>query len=161
VKRSNKQYFIYYLKENILLFDVFDYIEELAADYVDYCHEWNVVKDNFVKDNPKIVKFFLNDNLNLLQEKILKYKKEINCDVLFFYKEKPNFNLWCSFFKEPSIFIKKSKKILKSKISNFIEINDSNLNLFERVKGTYEGIPCLLPSGEDEDFILQNIRIVK
>ena len=161
MKRPNKQYFIYYLKDNILLFDVFDYIEELAADYVDYCYEWNLIKDEIVFDKPKTIKFFVDNNIKLLEERITKYKKELNCRVMFHYKEKIKYNVWSSFFKDPIVFIKKTKKILKSKFSNLVEISDVNLCLFDRVKGTYENIPCLLPSGEDEDFILKNIKYLK
>lgn len=161
MKRTNKQYFVYYLKDNILLFDVFDYIEELAADYVDHCYEWNLVSNDLVSDKPKFIKFFIEQNIKIAEERISNMKKSLNCRVMFFYKEKSKYNVWSDFFKSPINFVKKSKKILKSKFSNFIENSDENLYLFERIKGTYENVPLLLPSGEDEDFILKNMKFIK
>ena len=60
MKRKHKQYFIYYIKDNVLIFDVFDYIEELAADYVDYCYDWNLLKDNIVVSKPIRIKEYIN-----------------------------------------------------------------------------------------------------
>ena len=57
--RPSKQYFCYYLKDNVLIFDVFDYIEELAADYVDYAHEWGFIKQDKVSSKKLRIKEFI------------------------------------------------------------------------------------------------------
>lgn len=153
MKRKHKQYFFYYIKENILIFDVFDYIEELGADYVDYCHEWGLVKDNFVVNKPSFIKHFLfyangNNFFPIISEKEKTYK------VLCFYKEKSQLNEWSNFYKEPFKFVNFVKRKLKKDLNNFFEIKD-DVSVFQNIKGVYQGIPCLLPSGEDEDFLLK------
>lgn len=161
MKRKHKQYFVYYIKDNILIFDIFDYIEELAASYVDYCYEWHLVKDNIVSDKTCLIKDFFEKKYKDINHKILSLNKELNCYFIFYYQKKKIYNEWSSFMKDPEIFIKKAKKILKYKFPNFLEVEDENLNLFERVKGTYENLPCLLPSGEDEHFITKHKRKLK
>jgi glutaredoxin-related protein len=153
VKRKHKQYFFYYVKENILIFDVFDYIEELGADYVDYCFEWGLIKNNFVLNKSSFVKHFLfyvnNDSFfPVISEKEKKYK------ILCFYKEKQQLNEWSKFYESPEKFVNFVKRSLKKNLNNFFEIKD-DISLFQNIKGDYQGIPCLLPSGEDEDFLLK------
>ena len=161
MKRKHKQYFIYYLKESVLIFDVFDYIEELAADYVDYCYEWNVVKNNIVSEKRELIKSFLETNfacfslVNLNKnEKLGDYK------TFFYYKEKKELNKWTEFFKNPEKFVKISKSFLKKRLKNFIEIKE-DAQLFQNIKGEYEKLPCLLPTGEDETFLLKTIKKLK
>lgn len=152
MKRKHKQYFFYYIKENILIFDVFDYIEELGADYVDYCHEWGLVKDDFVLIKPSFIKHFMGYETNkdffpIILDKSKQFK------VLCFYKEKNQLNEWSKFYKEPNKFINIIRRKLKKDLDNFFEIKE-NTSLFQNIKGVYQGIPCILPSGEDEDFLL-------
>jgi glutaredoxin-related protein len=161
MKRKHKQYFIYYLKESVLIFDVFDYIEELAADYVDYCYEWNVVKNDIVSEKRELIKSFLETNfacfslVNLSKnEKLGDYK------TFFYYKEKNELNKWTEFFKNPEKFIKISKSFLKKRLKNFIEIKE-DVQLFQNIKGEYEKLPCLLPTGEDETFLLKTVKKLK
>jgi hypothetical protein len=150
--RSSKQYFCYYLKDNVLIFDVFDYIEELAADYVDYAFEWNLVKDNKVSaKNIRIreyIDLWVTDALIQINTK----SSKLNCKILCFYREKSNLNVWSTFFDEPNRFISIAKRVLKKKLPNFIEIQ-SNCLLFQTIKGTMSDIPCIIPSGEDEEFL--------
>jgi hypothetical protein len=158
--RKHKQYFIFYLKENILIFDVFDYIEELAADYVDFCHDWNIVKNNLVSDKKTIIKGFLETNFVTLGSNLFKMKEDLHCIPFFFYNEKDNFNEWSMFFKDPNDFIKTAKRFLKSRLFNFFEINEKNTP-FKTIKGTYQKIPCLLPTGEDETILTENLKYLK
>jgi hypothetical protein len=160
VKRKHKQYFIYYLKENIFIFDVFDYIEEIAADYVDYCFEWKMVKDNFVLEKTITIKEFIDfcitDTLSTMEYLSDKTNSKFFC----YFKPKTELNVWSNFFKNPNKFIKTTKNFLKYKLSNFKEIPE-DLNLFQNVKGQFNGIPCILPTGEDEDFLLKNLKRLK
>jgi hypothetical protein len=160
VKRKHKQYFIYYLKENIFIFDVFDYIEELAADYVDYCFEWKMVNENFVSEKTITIKAFIE---SYISETIsnMEYKNDkINSKVFCYFKPKTQLNLWSNFFKNPNRFIKVSKSVLKNKLFNFKEIPE-DLNLFQNIKGQFSGIPCLMPTGEDETFLLKMTKKLK
>jgi hypothetical protein len=161
MKRKHKQYFVYYVKESVLIFDVFDYIEELAADYVDYCYEWNVVRDDIVSERKNLINVFLETNFTCFSlvhlnknEKLGDYK------TFFYYKEKKNLNEWTRFFKNPEKFIKIAKSFFKKKLNNFIEIKN-DIELFQNIKGQYEDIPCLLPTGEDESFLLKTIKRLK
>jgi biotin synthase-like enzyme len=154
VKRTNKQYFVYYLKENILLFDVFDYLEEIAADYVDYCYEWHLIKEEFVCEKNKVIKDYINLYLTDALMKMNSISLKSNCKILCFYNKKHQLNKWYSFFSNPEKFIKTAKKILKNRLLNFIDVSETH-DVFQNVKGTFEDIPCLIPSGEDEDFLLK------
>jgi hypothetical protein len=158
--RLSKQYFFYYLKDNILIFDVFDYIEELAADYVDYAFEWNLVKDNKVSaKNIRIreyIQLWLTDAQIIINDK----SNKSNCKVLCFYREKTDLNVWSSYFEEPSRFIKIAKKQLKQKLPNFIEYQNQ-IPMFQTIKGTFNDIPCVIPTGEDEEFLTKMKKKLK
>jgi hypothetical protein len=157
--RKNKQYFIYYLKDNIFIFDVFDYIEELAADYVDHCFEWNLTKDNFVIEKSTHIKeyiqLYVTDALIVINDKLSKH----NCKILCYFYKKEEFNDWKSFYKDPEKFIKIAKTILKRRLNNFIETEEKGL--FKNIKGTFNELPCLIPSGEDLEFISHNKKKLK
>lgn len=157
MKRKHKQYFVYYLKENVLIFDVFDYIEELAADYVDYCFEWSLVKDNLVSDKPAIIEEYINLYVIDTVIKMNSTIKDNGSKLLCYYQPKTKFNEWKNFFKNPEKFVKKAKNVFKKKLFNFFEIKE-NTPLFQNVKGTFDGIPFLIPSGEDETFLLKNVK---
>jgi hypothetical protein len=159
VKRNNKQYFVYYLKENILIFDVFDFLEEFAADYVDYCHEWGLIKDGFVSEKPKHIKDYVNLYVSDVMIKINTVALQTNCRFLCFYKKKNQLNHWHKFFNIPESFIKIAKKILKKRLINFIEVEEENL--FLTIKGTFKDVPCLIPSGEDETFLTKSLNKLK
>lgn len=158
--RPSKQYFCYYLKDNILIFDVFDYIEELAADYVDYCDEWQLLKDNKVSaKNIRIreyIQLCISDAVININDK----SNKSNCRILCFYKEKNNLNSWSSYFEEPFRFIKIAKRQLKKNLPNFIEYQSEN-SMFQTIKGVFNGIPCIIPSGEDIEFITKCKKSLK
>jgi hypothetical protein len=157
--RENKKYFLYYLKDNIFIFDVFDYIEELAADYVDYCFEWNHIKDNLASEKTtairEYIQLYITDALIIINDNINKH----NCKILCYFHKKGNYNDWKLFFKDPEKFIKISKTILKKRLPSFIETEEKGL--FKNIKGTFNDIPCLIPSGDDEDFLLSNKKKLK
>ena len=60
------------------------------------------------------------------------------------------------FYENPKTFIKLCKKACKENFLNFIEDKNEDLKLFQNIKGNYNGVPCLMPSGEDE-FFMQKI----
>lgn len=159
MKRKHKQYFLYYLKENILIFDVFDYIEELAADYVDYCFEWNITKDGKVSEKniriKEYIQLYVSEALINISDKLSK----CNCRGLCYFNLKNELNEWSKFFEDPNKFINISKNIIKKRLPNFIETDEKTL--FKDIKGTFQDTPCLLPTGEDEDFLLKSLKKLK
>lgn len=159
MKRKHKQYFLYYLKDNILIFDVFDYIEELAADYVDYCFEWNLIKDNVVIERNTRIKEFIQVQVSLAQIVMNDKLRKCNCRVLCYFNPKHDLNLWIDYVKDPQKFIKIAKSVIKKKLPNFFEVQENNL--FKSIKGDFQGTPCLDPTGEDEDFLLKSLKKLK
>jgi hypothetical protein len=159
VKRKHKQYFLYYLKDNVFIFDVFDYIEELAADYVDYCFEWNLIKDNVVIERNTRIKEFIQVQVSLAQVVMNDKLRKCNCRALCYFNPKNELNLWIDYVKDPQKFIKIAKSVIKKKLPNFFEVQENNL--FKSVKGDFQGIPCLDPTGEDEDFLLKSLKKLK
>jgi hypothetical protein len=87
-------------------------------------------------------------------------KEVLHYTPFFFYNQKENFNEWARYFEDPNVFIKTSKSFLKSRLYNFFEINEKNTP-FKSIKGTYAKIPCLLPTGEDETILTQNLKYLK
>ena len=156
MKRKHKQYFIYYIKDNVLIFDVFDYIEELAADYVDYCYDWNLLKDNIVVSKPIRIKEYINLYITDAILKINSISEKHNCKMFCYFYKKDILNIWKDYFEDPNKFIHISKKCLSKRLPNFIETVENNL--FECVNGTFNSIPTLIPSGEDEGFILKYLK---
>ena len=159
MKRKHKQYFIYYLKDNILVFDVFDYVEEIAADFIDYCFEWGFIKENLVNSKNIRIKEYIQlycfDAIN----EMTTISEKTNCKILCYFNQRKNLNAWVDYFQNPYNFINISKKVLSKKLPNFIETFENNL--FEQISGKFNGIPCLIPSGEDEDFLLKNLKKLK
>jgi hypothetical protein len=158
--RTSKDYFLYCVKDSILLFDVFNYIEELAADYVDYCFEWGLVKDGKIYEkNIRIKEYIQLSIIDAIIEMGNKANK-LNCNILCFYHEKFNLNVWSTFFDDPNKFISIGKRILKRKLPNFSEINSNN-SIFSYVKGKFDGIPCVILSGEEEEFLTKMKKKLK
>jgi len=158
--RSDKQYFSYYIKENILIFDVFDYIEELAADAVDYFIEWNLIKDDYVSLKCTILKNFVHQRLEFDTKTLNNKAKKLNCKVLCFFKKKNQYNQWSVYFKEPEKVVKTIRLALKKSLPNFIEIEDTT-TLFQSISGSYNNLPVILPTGEDEDFLHKKLKKLK
>ena len=63
-------------------------------------------------------------------------------------------------FYNSNKFLDVSKKICKKHLPNFIESNNLKLN-FKKKKGSFFDIPCLIPSGEEEEILLSLIRKMK
>lgn len=157
--RSNKEYFLYYLKENTLLFDIFDYIEEIAADSVDYCLEWNLLKDGKVNCKKKVLKEYFDGCISMAVNEINKKVNKKRCNIICFYQEK-EMNSWKDYFEDSKSIIKLTKSILKKKLINFIEIKSIN-PLFQDVQGTCFDLPCVIPTGEDEEFLTKSKKKLK
>jgi DNA replicative helicase MCM subunit Mcm2 (Cdc46/Mcm family) len=158
--RTNKQYFAYCVKENILIFDVFDYLEELAADTVDYFNDWNLVKDGVIQLKSKILRQYLEERIKFDILIINNKSRKINCRVLCFYKQQTSFNVWSSFFEDPNKFIKVAKRLAKKFLPNFVEISNEK-SLFQDVNGTFNNLPVVLPTGEDQEFLNKKLKKLK
>ena len=160
MKRKNNEYYIFYIKENVLIFDTFKYIEELAAETVDFMFEWNVVNDNKIIFNKKMIKTYLKEKIQKDLNEMKKFSSKINCDTFSFFQQKNFFNELGSFFQNPLEFIVFCKKICKKELPNFIE-NKQDINLFQEVNGFVFDIPCLIPSGEDEEFLQKYLKNIQ
>ena len=159
MNRNKNQYLIYYLKENILILDVFEYLESLAANTVDHLYEWNLFDgDNKVKFKTSIIKEYLQNKIKADVDCFLQCSKKINCSLICFYRENENLKVWEQFFEDPKKFIKSCKRICKKDLPNFFEDKNEDIRLFQRIKGSFQDIPCLLPNGEDEEFLQKKLK---
>jgi hypothetical protein len=152
VKVTDSVYFSFYIKENIIIFDIYEYIQHLGAEVVDYLYDWSLFKDGRVIFKTKIIKTFLEDKIKNDIQNVLKTSKKINCDVLCFYNPNSFFYNWTDYFEDSTKFLNITKKICKKNLPNFIENNDLKLN-FKKKKGNFFDIPCLIPSGEEEEIL--------
>ena len=153
-------YFSYYIKENIIIFDVFEYIEQLGADTIDFMYEWNLFKNNKVVFKTQTIKQFLENKIKNDIQKIINHSTKINCRILCFFTMKDSFTEWASYFDDTHKFIKLCKTICKKNLPNFIENKDILIS-FQNKKGTFCEIPCLIPSGEDEELLHHLIKKIK
>jgi hypothetical protein len=157
--RNKNQYLIYYLKENILILDVFEYLEALAANTVDHLYDWNLInQNNKVKFKTSIIKEYLENKTKTDVDYFLGCSKKINCLLVCFYRENQNLKDWEEFFEDPKKFIKSCKRICKKHLPNFFEDKNEDVRLFQRIKGSFQDIPCLLPNGEDEEFLQKKLK---
>lgn len=157
---KDKVYFSYYIKENVIIFDIFEYIEQLGADTVDYMYEWGLLKNNKVIFKTKVIIDFLEQKIKNDINVILSYSNQINCSILCFLSVKQKVTDWSLYFDDYHKFIKISKKICKKMLPNFIEV-DSNMFSFQNKKGVFCNIPCLIPSGEDEELLQKILKKIK
>lgn len=152
--RKTKDYFFFCLRENVIVFDVFDYIEEIAADCVDFLHEWNLIKDGHIFCRKKVLKDYIEKRIQTDISYIKEKTKQANCKILCFFSKRNELNQWAKFFEVPESFIKIAKKISKQNLPNFVELINEKPP-FQRVKGSFNNIPCILPTGEDEEILLK------
>lgn len=160
MKLNDRVYFSFYLKENIILFDIFEYIQQLGADVVDYMYDWNLFNDGKIVFKKRIIKDFLILKIKSDIQKVINQSKKINCKILCFYNEKTNLTDWSDYFNDLNEFIFMCKKLCKKHLPNFIENKDNNLS-FNNKKGVFFDIPCLIPSGEDEEILHLLIKRLK
>lgn len=158
--RTNKQYFFYYLKDNILLLDTFDYLEDLASDVVDYFNDWGLIKDNKVNLKNSMFKEYVIQRVENDFSTIKKLSNKYKSNFISFYKPKNKLGTWSEFFDEPEKVVKKIKSIIKKKSFNFTDINN-NMTLFKNVNGTFNHLPLLIPNGEDIEFLEKKLKKVQ
>ena len=67
---------------------------------------------------------------------------------------------WSNYFEDCQKFITLSKKLCKKLLPNYIET--SNLSVtFQNKKGKFCEIACLIPTGEDEEFLQLLLKKLK
>lgn len=160
--RNKNQFFIYYLKENVLILDVFEYLEHLAATTVDYLYDWGLFEtNNKVKFKSSIIKEYLQGKIERDVLYFNNISKKINCSIICFYRENQQLKVWDQFFEDPKKFINSCKRICKKSLPNFFEDSNEDVRLFQRVKGSFENIPCLIPNGEDEEFLQKKLKKIR
>jgi hypothetical protein len=157
---KTKKHFFYYLKENILIFDVSCYIDELAVHVADFIYDWNLLKDGKVSCTDKLIKELITQKI---EQEIKDFKKIVidnNCKMLSYFSLNSEPKDWKEFFIDPLKFIKISKRICKKNLPNFIE-EKIDQNLFKKRKGYFLEFSCIIPSGEDEEFIVKALDKLK
>ena len=158
--QKHKKYFIYYIKENVLIFDVSRYIDELAVHVVDFVYDWSLFKDNLVNCSDKLIKELIQTKIQTELEEFLKVAKENNCKILSFLFLTNLEKNWQVFFKDHLKFIKICKRTCKKFLPNFTESKIDKL-LFLKTKGKFLDFDCLIPSGDDEEFLLKALDKLK
>lgn len=155
-----KNYFLYYLKDNLLIFDVSKYIDDLAIHVIDFVYEWGLMENNLVNCSQKLIKELIETKIKNDINYLFLISKENNCKILsfiFYYNENPN---WINYFSDSKKFIKICKTKCKKLLPNFKE-KKTDKKYFLKTKGNFHGIPCLIPSGDDEEFLNINIDKLK
>lgn len=157
---KSKKYFFYYLKENILIFDVSSYIDELAIHVADFIYDWDLLKDGKVSCTNKLIKELITQKI---EQEIKDFKKIVNdnnCKMLSYFSLNSEPKEWKEYFLDPLKFIKISKKVCKKNLPNFIE-EKVDQSLFKKRKGQFLEFSCIVPSGEDEEFIVKALDKLK
>jgi hypothetical protein len=153
---TDKIYFSFYLKENIILFDVYEYIDKLGSDVVDYFDEWNLIKNKKIIFKKQIIDSFIENKIKSDFESVLIISKKINCKILCFYSNKKFKNKWVFYFEDIEKFLKIVIKKCKSTLPNFVQ---KQVNFtFSHKKGCFFDIPCLILSGEEEEFLQKILK---
>lgn len=163
-KNKSKSYFFYYLKENILIFDVSNYIDELAVHTIDFLFEWDLLKKTdekfLVTCKQKLLKELVEIKIEKEIEQFKKTVNDNNCKMLSYFSTNSEPKEWKNYFTDPLKFVKICKKICKKNLPNFIETKTSN-SLFQKRKGCFLDFSCIIPSGEDEEFIVRMLDKIK
>ena len=158
--KNVKNYFIYYLKENILIFDISCYIDELSVHVLDFVYDWNLMKNGLVNCSDKLIKELIQTKIENELNQFLKTAKENNCRILsvfFTFNEKKE---WHSFFDDPIKILKICKKTCKKILPNFID-SKCDKKLFINKKGKFLDFNCLIPTGDDEEFLIKVLDKLK
>lgn len=157
---KSKRYFFYYLKENVLIFDVSCYIDELAVHVADFIYDWNLLKDGKVSCTDKLIRELITQKI---EQEIKDFKKIVtdnNCKMLSYFCLNSDPKEWKEVFSDPLKFIKIAKRVCKKNLPNFIE-EKIDQTLFKKRKGHFLEFSCIVPSGEDEEFIVRALDKLK
>lgn len=161
---KSKKYFFYYLKDNILIFDISCYIDELAVHVIDFYYDWDLLKKEnnklYVNSNPKLIKELLETKI---KKEILEFRniaQTNNCKILSYFSVNAEPKEWKKYFADPLKFIKTCKRVCKKHLPNFYE-TFVNEKLFTKRKGEFLEFSCIIPSGEDDEFIFKALDKLK
>lgn len=157
---KSKKYFFYYLKENILIFDVSSYIDELAIHVADFVYDWDLLKEGKVSCTNKLIKELITQKIEQEIKEFKKIVNENNCKMLSYFSLNSEPKEWKEYFSDPLKFIKISKKVCKKNLPNFIEEKVEQTS-FKKRKGQFLEFSCIVPSGEDEEFIVKALDKLK
>jgi len=159
-----KKYFFYYLKENILIFNTSDYIDELAVYTINFLYDWNLLKPSdtglLVDCKQKLIKELIEIKIQKEIENFKKIVNDNNCKMLSYFSINAEPKDWKNYFVDPLNFIKICKKVCKKNLPNFIETKTSE-NLFQKKKGHFLDFLCVIPSGDDEEFVVRLLDKLK
>jgi hypothetical protein len=147
-----KKYFLYYLKENVLIFDVSCYIDEMAIHVIDFVYDWKLIKNDVVNCSQKLIKELIHTKITLELNCFLETAKDNNCKIICVLIKDNKEKNWWKYFDEYQKFIKICKRNCKAMLPNFKQI-DTDKKFFVKTKGTFLDFPCLIPSGDDQEFI--------
>jgi hypothetical protein len=160
IEQKIKNYFSYYLKENVLVFDISCYIDELSVHVLDFAYDWDLFKNGLIKCSDKLIKELLQRKIKSELEDFIKVSNENNCKILSYSFDTANVKEWHSFYEEPNKMTKMCKSICKKNLPNFVEFK-TNKKLFTNKKGSFLNFTCIIPSGEDEEFLLKKLDKLK
>ncbi len=157
---TDKIYFSLFLKENVIIFDLYEYFGKIASDLIDYMDGWGLIKNNKVVFKTKIIENYIKNqidvDINSLKQKI--QKKQFK--ILFLYSLKTKYEVWNDYFDNKFKFLKICKRIFKKNHKQIFDIDNFTFNL-DNKKGLFFDIPCFIPSGEEEEIILHFIKKIK
>lgn len=159
-EKKVKKYFLYYLKENILIFDISNYIDELSIHVLDFVYDWDLLKNGMVNCSNVLIKELIQTKLQSELDNFIKIANDNNCKIISFVFNSNETKEWHSFFTDPLKILKICKKICKKNLPNFIELK-TDKKLFLNTSGKFLDFPCLNPTGDDEEFLLKVLDKLK
>ncbi len=151
-------YFSFYLKEDLLLFNASGYLNELSLKVADVLYDWGLY-DDYVYCNHQLLNTLIIDLISKDSNKILYFAKKNNFKVLTYLSVNSNEFQWKEYFKDSLFFYKTCKKHFKKLFPNYFEC--TNNQLFKACRGKFLNIKCIVPSGEDQEFLAQILDKIK
>ena len=101
-----KNYFLYYLKENLLIFDVSRYIDDMALHVIDFVYDWGLLKADLVNCSQKLIKELIEIKIKTDIDNLLQISSDNNCSILSFLFLKNEIKEWEKYFSDHIKFIK-------------------------------------------------------
>jgi hypothetical protein len=158
--KKNKKHIFFYLKENVLILDVELYIDDLAYHIVDFVYDWHLLKNDIVKCSDKLIKELISTKIKKDLDFYIKISQENNCRFVSFLNKTNKHKDWHKYFDDYNKFNKFSKNSCKKHLPNFFE-SKKDYSFFSKRKGNFLNFECVIPSGEDEEFLLKILDKIK
>ena len=151
-------YISFYLKENLLLFDASTYLNDLSLKIIDILYDWGMY-DEYVHCNQQFLNNIVIEQIQTDTKNVFQFAKKNNFKVLTYLNGDICTFKWCEYFKDSSLFFSICKKSFKKTFPNYFEIKGKTL--FKKRKGKFLNMECIIPAGEDEEFLNQVLDKLK